>query len=242
MEWPGLLPSSSAKTLPLLNKEIISCTACPRLVQWREEVAVTKRKAYQDEKYWGKPVPSFGSDKPKLLIVGLAPGAHGANRTGRIFTGDSSGDWLYGSLHRAGLATIPTSTSIKDGQVLIDTRIACAVRCAPPDNKPSIEERNTCAPYLTREIEIASETATAYVALGSFGWNALIKSLRELGHTIPTTKFSHGVKNTINDGDRKVTLIGSYHPSQQNTFTGKLTKPMLDKIFKQAAKAAGISQ
>lgn len=242
MEWPGLLPSSSAKTLPLLNKEIISCTACPRLVQWREEIAITKRKAYEDEKYWGKPVPSFGSDKPKLLIVGLAPGAHGANRTGRIFTGDSSGDWLYGSLHRAGLATIPTSTSIKDGQKLIDTRIACAVRCAPPDNKPSIEERDTCAPYLTREIEIVSKTASAYVALGSFAWNSLIKSLRELGHVIPTTKFSHGVRITFSDGPRKITLIGSYHPSQQNTFTGKLTKPMLDKVFNQAAKAAGIKE
>lgn len=242
MEWPGLLPSSSAKTLPLLNKEIISCTACPRLVQWREEVAITKRKAYEDEKYWGKPVPSFGSDKPKLLIVGLAPGAHGANRTGRIFTGDSSGDWLYGSLHRAGLATIPTSTSAKDGQELIGTRIACAVRCAPPDNKPSIEERDTCALYLTREIVIASKTASAYVALGSFAWNSLIKSLREIGHVIPTSKFSHGVKVTLTDGTRKITLIGSYHPSQQNTFTGKLTKPMLDKIFKQAAKAAGINE
>jgi uracil-DNA glycosylase family 4 len=240
MEWLGLLPSSSAKTLPLLNKEIISCTACPRLVQWREEVAVTKRKSYEDEKYWGKPVPSFGSDKPKLMIIGLAPGAHGANRTGRIFTGDSSGDWLYGSLHRAGLATIPTSSSIKDGQELIDTRIACAVRCAPPDNKPSIEERDTCAPYLTREIDLASKTATTYVALGSFAWNALIKSLRDLGHVIPATKFAHGVKITFTAGTRKITLIGSYHPSQQNTFTGKLTKPMLDKIFKQAAKAAEI--
>lgn len=241
MEWPGPLPSSSAKTLPLLNKEIISCTACPRLVQWREEVAVTKRKAYEAEKYWGKPVPSFGSDKPKLMIIGLAPGAHGANRTGRIFTGDSSGDWLYGSLHRAGLATIPTSTSIKDGQELIDTRIACAVRCAPPDNKPSIEERDTCAPFLTKEIEIASKTTTAYVALGSFAWSAMIKALREIGHTIPTTKFSHGAKITFLDGSRTITLIGSYHPSQQNTFTGKLTKPMLDKIFTQAAKAAGIT-
>ena len=242
MEWPGLLPSSSAKTLPLLNKGIIACTACPRLVEWREEVAITKRKAYEDEKYWGKPVPSFGSDKPKLMIIGLAPGAHGANRTGRIFTGDSSGDWLYGSLHRAGLAAIPTSTSIKDGQELIDTRITCAVRCAPPDNKPNIEERDTCAPFLTREIQIAIKTTLAYVALGSFAWNSLIKSLRELGHTIPTTKFSHGVKITFMDGTRKITLIGSYHPSQQNTFTGKLTKPMLDKIFMQAAKAAGITK
>ena len=242
MEWPGHLPSSSAKTLPLLNKEIIACTACPRLVQWREEVAVIKRKAYENEKYWGKPVPSFGSDKPKLMIIGLAPGAHGANRTGRIFTGDSSGDWLYGSLHRAGIAKISTSTSLKDGQELLDTRIACAVRCAPPDNKPSTEERDTCAPFLTREIQIASKTTLAYVALGSFAWTSLIKSLRQLGHTIPSTKFSHGVKITFMDGTRKITLIGSYHPSQQNTFTGKLTKAMLDKVAKQAAKAAGITK
>lgn len=242
MEWPGLLPSSSAKTLPLLNKEIVSCTACPRLVTWREEVAVTKRKAYENEKYWGKPVPSFGSDKPKLMIIGLAPGAHGANRTGRIFTGDSSGDWLYGSLYRAGIAQIPTSTSIKDGQELLDTRIACAVRCAPPDNKPSTEERHTCAPFLTREFQLTSKTTNAYLALGSFAWQATITTLRQLGYDITTTKFAHGAKVTFKDGDRKITIIGSYHPSQQNTFTGKLTKGMLDKVAKQAAKAAGVSK
>lgn len=242
MEWPGLLPSSSAKTLPLLNKEIIACTACPRLVQWREEVAVTKRKAYENEKYWGKPVPSFGSDKPKLMIIGLAPGAHGANRTGRIFTGDSSGDWLYGSLYRVGLATIPTSISIKDGQELIDTRITCAVRCAPPENKPSTEERHTCAPFLTHEFLLASKTTNAYLALGSFAWQATISTLRQLGHEIVTTKFAHGAKVTFKDGDKKITIIGSYHPSQQNTFTEKLTKAMLDKVAKQAAKAAGITK
>jgi uracil-DNA glycosylase family 4 len=240
MEWPGLLPSSSAKTLPLLNKEIIVCTACPRLVQWREEVAVTKRKSYEDQKYWGKPVPSFGSDEPKLTIIGLAPGAHGANRTGRIFTGDSSGDWLYGSLHRNGIAKIPTSTSIKDGQELKDTRIACAVRCAPPDNKPSTEERHTCAPFLTHEFSLISKTTNAYLALGSFAWQATISTLRQLGHEIETTKFAHGSKVTFKDGDKKIMIIGSYHPSQQNTFTGKLTKAMLDKVIKQAAKAAGI--
>jgi uracil-DNA glycosylase family 4 len=240
MEWPGLLPSSSAKTLPLLNKEIIACTACPRLVQWREEVAVTKRKSYENDKYWGKPVPSFGSDKPKLIVVGLAPGAHGANRTGRIFTGDSSGDWLYGSLHRNGIAKIPTSTSIKDGQELKDTRIACAVRCAPPDNKPSTEERHTCAPFLTHEFSLAIKTTNAYLVLGSFAWQATISSLRQLGFEIETTKFAHGARITFKDVDKKITIIGSYHPSQQNTFTGKLTKAMLDKVINQAAKAAGI--
>ena len=238
MEWLGRL----YKKLELLDKAIIKCRQCPRLVDWREEVAVTKRKAYVNEKYWGKPVPSFGSDKPKLMIIGLAPGAHGANRTGRIFTGDSSGDWLYGSLHRAGLATIPTSTSIKDGQELIDARIACAVRCAPPDNKPSTEEGHTCAPFLAQEFILASKTTSAYLALGSFAWQATISTLRQLGHEIATTKFAHGAKVTFKDGDRKITVIGSYHPSQQNTFTGKLTKAMLDKVAKQAAKAAGITK
>jgi uracil-DNA glycosylase family 4 len=209
-------------------------------VQWREEVAVTKRKSYEDEKYWGKPVPSFGSDKPKLMIIGLAPGAHGANRTGRIFTGDSSGDWLYGSLHRNGIAKIPTSTSIKDGQELKETRIACAVRCAPPDNKPSTEERHTCAPFLTHEFSLASKTTNTYLALGAFAWQATISTLRQLGHEIETTKFAHSAKVTFKDENRKITIIGAYHPSQQNTFTGKLTKAMLDKVIKQAAKAAGI--
>jgi uracil-DNA glycosylase family 4 len=174
------------------------------------------------------------------MIIGLAPGAHGANRTGRIFTGDSSGDWLYGSLHRNGIAKIPTSTSIKDGQELKDTRIACAVRCAPPDNKPSTEERHTCAPFLTHEFSLASKTTNAYLALGSFAWQATISTLRQLGHEIETTKFAHGSKVIFKNGDKKITIIGSYHPSQQNTFTGKLTKAMLDKVIKQAAKAAGI--
>jgi uracil-DNA glycosylase family 4 len=174
------------------------------------------------------------------MIIGLAPGAHGANRTGRIFTGDSSGDWLYGSLHRNSIAKIPTSTSIKDGQELKETRIACAVRCAPPDNKPSTEERHTCAPFLTHEFSLASKTTNAYLALGSFAWQATISTLRQLGHEIETTKFAHGAKVTFKDGARKITIISSYHPSQQNTFTGKLTKAMLDKVIKQAAKAAGI--
>ena len=236
MEWLGRL----YKSIELLDKAIVKCRQCPRLVEWREEVAVTKRKSYENEKYWGKPVTGFGSTKPKMLIVGLAPGAHGANRTGRIFTGDSSGDWLYGSLHRNGIAKIPTSTSIKDGQELKDTRIACAVRCAPPDNKPSTEERHTCAPFLTHEFSLSSKTTSAYLALGSFAWQATISTLRQLGHEIETTKFAHGAKVTFKDGDKKITIIGSYHPSQQNTFTGKLTKAMLDKVIKQAAKAAGI--
>jgi uracil-DNA glycosylase family 4 len=152
MEWLDRL--SKAKSLPLLDKEIIGCRKCPRLVQWREEVAVVKRKSYEDQTYWGKPVPGFGPSDARIIIVGLAPGAHGANRTGRIFTGDSSGDWLYKALHKAGLATMPSSTSATDGQKLIDTRITCAVRCAPPDNKPSTEEKSQCSDYLVNEIEL----------------------------------------------------------------------------------------
>ena len=171
------------------------------------------------------------------MIVGLAPGAHGANRTGRIFTGDSSGDWLYKALHKNGLATIPTSTSANDGQKLIDTRITCAVRCAPPDNKPSTEEKSQCSDYLINEIELLMPTARTFVALGSFAWSAIIKSLRALDHQIPTPtpKFGHGESFTFVgvDGVKRL-VLGSYHPSQQNTFTGKLTEPMLNSVFKKA--------
>ena len=235
MEW--LVRLSTAKSLPLLDKEIIACHKCPRLVQWREEVAVVKRKSYENEKYWGKPVPGFGPADARIVIVGLAPGAHGANRTGRIFTGDSSGDWLYKSLHKNGLATIPTSISADDGQKLIDTRITCAVRCAPPDNKPSTEEKSQCSDYLINEIELLMPTARTFVALGSFAWSAIIKSLRALDHQIPTPtpKFGHGESFTYVSADGvKRLVLGSYHPSQQNTFTGKLTEPMLNSIFKKA--------
>jgi len=235
MEWHFLLPA--IKSLKLLDQKIVGCTKCPRLVQWREEVAVVKRKSYENEKYWGKPVPGFGSDNARIVIVGLAPGAHGANRTGRIFTGDSSGDLLYKALHKNGLATIPTSKSVDDGQKLIDTRITCAVRCAPPDNKPSTEEKIECSGYLVNEFELLMPTARTFVALGSFAWSAIIKSLRELNHQIPTPtpKFGHGESFTYigPDGIKRL-VLGSYHPSQQNTFTGKLTEPMLNTIFKKA--------
>jgi uracil-DNA glycosylase family 4 len=182
-------------------------------------------------------VPGFGPDNARIVIVGLAPGAHGANRTGRIFTGDSSGDWLYKALHKNGLATIPTSTSADDGQKLIDTRITCAVRCAPPDNKPSTEEKIECSDYLVNEVELLMPTARVFVALGSFAWSAIIKSLRTLDHQIPTPtpKFGHGESFTYvsPDGIKRL-VLGSYHPSQQNTFTGKLTEPMLNAIFKKA--------
>jgi uracil-DNA glycosylase family 4 len=235
MEWHFLLPA--IKSIKLLDQKIVACTKCPRLVQWREEVAVVKRKAYENEKYWGKPVPGFGPADARFVIIGLAPGAHGANRTGRIFTGDSSGDWLYKALYKNGLATIPTSKAIDDGQKLIDTRITCAVRCAPPDNKPSTEEKLQCSDYLINEIALLLPTARVFVALGNFAWSATIKTLRELDHQIPTPtpKFGHGESFTFvgSDGVKRL-ILGSYHPSQQNTFTGKLTEPMLNSIFKKA--------
>ena len=218
----------------------MKCRQCSRLVEWREEVAVTKRKSYENEKYWGKPVPGFGPSDARLVILGLAPGAHGANRTGRVFTGDSSGDWLYKALHKAGLATIPTSTYANDGQELIDTRILCAVRCAPPDNKPSTEEKATCAPFFENEIALLLPTAESFLSLGSFAWDSIFKTLKDLGCTMPTPKpkFGHGARYSFTAPDgKKRQVYGCYHPSQQNTFTGKLTEKMLDSVIKSAAKS-----
>ena len=245
MEWLFFLRSKprvitkDIKSLKVLDKEIIKCSACPRLTSWRKEVAITKRAAYRNEDYWGKPVTGFGPSNSKLLIVGLAPGAHGANRTGRVFTGDSSGDWLYKALFKAGLAKIPTSTYANDGQELIDTRILCAVRCAPPDNKPSNEERDMCATWLQTELDLVLPTVKVFVVLGKFAFDALRKNLKECGHKIPTSTFSHGAEIKYQHDGVKYSILCSYHPSQQNTFTGKLTQPMLDSIFK---KAATISQ
>lgn len=236
MEWLGHL----YKKLELLDKAIVKCHKCPRLVEWREEVAVTKRKSYENEKYWGKPVPGFGPTDAKLIILGLAPGAHGANRTGRVFTGDSSGDWLYRALHKAGLAKIPTSTSSKDGQELIDTRILCAVRCVPPDNKPSTEEKATCAPFFENEIALLLPTAQSFLALGSLAWDSIYRTLKDLECTVPTPKpkFGHGAQYSFTGpGGVKRQVFGCFHPSQQNTFTGKLTEKMLDSIIFQAKKS-----
>jgi uracil-DNA glycosylase family 4 len=233
---------SKAKSLPLLDKEIVGCYKCPRLVQWREEVAVVKRKSYEGQDYWGKAIPGFGSDKPKLLIVGLAPGAHGANRTGRIFTGDSSGDWLYGALHKIGIAKKPTSTSIDDGQKLKDTRIICVVRCAPPGNKPLNEERDMCAPFFLRDLELSIVTTKAIVGLGSFAWDAILKTLKQMGHPIKKVKFAHRATLKYSHEGREYLLLASYHPSQQNTFTGKLTRPMLESVLKKGGRFASVVQ
>ena len=203
-------------------------------------MALTKRKSYADHDYWGKPVTGFGDPKAEIVIVGLAPGAHGANRTGRIFTGDSSGDFLFSSLYRCGLAKLPTSESRKDGQELYRTRILCAVRCAPPDNKPTTEEKSTCAPFMANEIELLLPTVKTFVTLGNFAWTGLIAQMAQMNFELPSPrpKFGHGVtfKVTTPHGVN-IKVIGSYHPSQQNTFTKKLTPAMLDNIFKMANKS-----
>jgi uracil-DNA glycosylase family 4 len=238
MESPGALPRY--KSIAALDKAIIACTLCPRLVEWREEVAITKRAAYADQRYWGKPITGFGDPSAEIIIVGLAPGAHGANRTGRIFTGDSSGDFLFPALYRAGLAKLPISESRDDGQELYRTRILCAVRCAPPGNKPTLEEKATCAPFMANEIELLLPTAKVFVALGNFAWTGLITQLLAMNFEIPSPrpKFGHGAVFVARSSEGKaLKVIGSYHPSQQNTFTKKLTPAMLDGIFKMANEA-----
>jgi len=200
-------------------------------------VAKEKRKSYENETYWGKPVPGFGDKKPKLLVVGLAPGAHGANRTGRIFTGDRSGEWLFRAMHKAGFANQAQSLNKKDGLKLTQARVITAVRCAPPDNKPTIKERDTCNKWMDLEWKFIEKDLQAVVALGSFAWKVAIDILLEQGF-IPQekVKFSHGAKCVYLKQSHKITLLASYHPSQQNTFTGRLTEAMLDQVFGTARK------
>jgi uracil-DNA glycosylase family 4 len=220
-----------------------TCRACPRLVRWREDVAETKRASFAAEPYWGRPVPGWGDTAPGVLIIGLAPAANGGNRTGRIFTGDRSGDWLFAALHRVGLATQPTSVHAGDGQRLVGTRMIATVRCAPPDNKPSVTERDTCSPWLLREVSLIAPTVRAVVCLGSYGWDAALRTFRALGYAVPRPKprFGHAAEAIVTSPDgTPVRLLGSYHPSQQNTFTGKLTEPMLDAVLARAAAIAGL--
>ena len=223
-----------ADDLGALDAAIAACRACPRLVSWREQVAREKRASFSDQQYWGRPAPGFGPADARIAVLGLAPAAHGANRTGRVFTGDRSGDWLYAALHRAGLANQPTSVSADDGLELKDTRILAAVRCAPPANKPTTQERDTCRPWLDRELELLRPTLRVIVVLGGFGWTALWPALRNLGVTppVPRPAFGHGVEVTLPAVG--LTLLGCYHVSQQNTFTGRLTEPMLDAVFTRA--------
>ncbi|MDP2773409.1 MAG: uracil-DNA glycosylase [Nocardioides sp.] len=224
------------ETLASLEAKIVECRLCPRLVEWRERVAREKRAAFADETYWGRPIPGFGAEQPRVLIVGLAPAAHGGNRTGRVFTGDRSGDWLFASLHRVGLANQPTSTHADDGLELWDTRILAAVRCAPPQNKPTTEERDNCAPWLDIELRLVAPSLRTVVALGSIGWDAALRAFRAAGWEVPRPKpkFGHGAEATIGTPHGEVLLLGCYHPSQQNTFTGKLTEPMIDDVLGRA--------
>jgi len=220
--------------LAMLGAEIVACRRCPRLVEWRERVAREKVARFRDEPYWGQPAPGFGDPDARILIVGLAPGAHGANRTGRVFTGDASGDFLWSALHAVGLADRPSSRRADDGLTLTDAYIAAAVRCAPPLNKPTIAERDACAPFLVREVALL-DRVQVMVPLGQFGWDATLRTLAALGHpSRPKPPFGHGAEAVVGP----YRLIGSFHPSQQNTFTGRLTAPMLVDVLGRAARVA----
>lgn len=217
-----------------LNQRVIACRRCPRLVRWREQVAREKRAAYRDETYWGRPVPSFGDSEARVLVCGLAPAAHGGNRTGRVFTGDRSGDWLYAALYQAGFANQPTSFHLKDGLKLKDCYITACVHCAPPDNKPTIEERDHCLEYLVEELPLLRRVRVI-ICLGKFAWDGVLLALRELDQSAsPKPTFGHGSQGIVGP----YILLGCYHPSQQNTFTGRLTRKMLNSIMIRAKKLA----
>ena len=241
------LAAGSADLAELTARQSV-CRACPRLVSWREEVAATRRKSFRDERYWGRPIPGWGDPAASILIVGLAPAAHGGNRTGRIFTGDRSGDFLFAALHRCGLAALPTSTSAGDGQRLIGVRMAAAVRCAPPENKPTPVERDACAPWLAAEIRLMKPALRVVVCLGGFAWQALWPVLAQAGYPAPRPRpaFGHGAEAEVLSGngaqssdEGRLLVLGCFHPSQQNTFTGRVTGDMVDAVLTRArARAA----
>ncbi|MGH3372548.1 MAG: uracil-DNA glycosylase, partial [Nocardioidaceae bacterium] len=235
--------AGATPTIGDLDAAVSVCRACPRLVAWREGVATTKRASFAGEPYWGRPVAGWGEPRPWILVVGLAPAANGGNRTGRIFTGDRSGDWLFAALHRVGLAVQATSTHAGDGQRLVGTRMVATVRCAPPDNRPTTEERDTCSPWLTREVRLVGDSVRAVVCLGSYGWDAALRTFRALGYVVPRPRprFGHAAEAVLTSAaGRPVHLLGCYHPSQQNTFTGRLTEPMLDAVLRRATELAGL--
>lgn len=223
---------AGAESLAELDARVSVCAACPRLVTWREDVAHTKRASFADQPYWGRPIAGWGDPEPALLIVGLAPAANGGNRTGRVFTGDSSGDWLFGSLHRTGWASQPTSVHAGDGQHLLDARMVATVRCAPPANKPTTVERDTCAPWIAAEIRHLLPSVRVVVALGAYGWDGALRSFAAAGVAVakPKPKFGHLAETQLGEA----MLLGCYHPSQHNTFTGRLTAAMLDEVFVRA--------
>ncbi len=224
--------------LEALAREVVECRRCPRLVQWREEVARVKRAAFADDEYWGRPLPGFGDPAAAVIVLGLAPAAHGGNRTGRIFTGDRSGDWLFASLHRTGFANQPGSVARGDGLSLSGCYVTAAVRCAPPANRPLPAERDNCLPYFVRELSLLRR-ARLIVCLGGFAWEAAFRALA--AHGVPTPRprprFGHGASASLGEYE----LLGCYHPSQQNTFTGRLTEPMIDEVFATARERAGLA-
>ena len=222
-------------SLQRIRAEVVSCRLCPRLVSWREAAALEPPRRFKGERYWARPLPGFGDPKARLVVIGLAPAVHGGNRTGRIFTGDRSGDWLFAALHRAGYANKPESVHRRDGLRLTDAYVAAVVRCPPPANKPSTEERDNCLPYLVRELRLLSR-AKVLLALGSFAWNGALLALRELGVVLPRPRpaFGHGAEVEVGP----YTLLGCFHPSQQNTFTGRLTVEMTDAVLARAGELA----
>ena len=233
------MPAVRSRDLIALANEISECRACPRLVEWREAVGREKRASFRDDTYWARPVPGFGDPHAQVLVVGLAPAAHGGNRTGRVFTGDRSGDFLFASMYRCGFANQPTSVGVDDGLVLRDAYVAAAVRCAPPANKPTTEERDECAPYLRRELALL-DSVRVIVALGAFGYEAVWSALRaseEFSGALPgrRPRFAHLLEVPCGP----ITVLGAFHPSQQNTFTGRLTPDMLDAVFSRAAELTG---
>ncbi len=228
------------RSLDKLNADLVECRSCPRLVHWREQVAREKRAAFRDEDYWGRPLPGFGDPEARLLVLGLAPAAHGGNRTGRMFTGDRSGDWLYRALHRAGFANQPTSKDRRDGLRLEGAYITAPVRCAPPANKPTAEERDNCALWLDAELSLLANIG-AVICLGQFAYQQAVRAFGRRGHAAPKPRprFGHAVEVPLGNGGP--VLLLSYHPSQQNTFTGKLTEGMLDAVFARAREIGGSS-
>jgi uracil-DNA glycosylase family 4 len=227
--------TSGPDSLERIHDEVVGCRKCPRLVEWREEIARIKAPRFADQEYWGRPLPGFGDPRARIFVVGLAPAAHGGNRTGRIFTGDRSGDFLYASLHRTGFASQPKSIASDDGLVLSGVYVAAVNRCAPPANRPTPEERDNCLPYLAREIRVLTDLRV-FVPLGAFAWDGALLALRAVGHTVrPKPRFGHGAEAGVGP----YLLLGAFHPSQQNTFTGKLTPAMLDEVFVRARELAG---
>jgi len=230
------VPEDQSSSLPVLDRRIVRCRRCPRLVEWREQVAARPPRRFEGDQYWARPLPGFGDPAARLIVIGLAPAAHGGNRTGRVFTGDRSGDWLYASLHRVGFANQARSERRGDGLRLRAAYVTAVNRCPPPGNRPTPAERDNCLPYLVEELRLL-ERAKVLVALGSFAWEGALRALRGLKQEIPRPKprFSHGAEALIGG----YVLVGCYHPSQQNTFTGRLTEAMLDDLFARARELAG---